>query len=148
MQYFIAYNMNKIQLFVNDSRILWFQLFLLKNEINMNFDFPDLTKTIVAVSSPTGKGRRAIVRFSGKESSKFGEIFAGNEFTEKLITKEKSAIITSLNHLDWRNIPVMILWMPAPKSYTREDVLELHLPASKSHPDKTPARGQWLIHPS
>ena len=83
--------------------------------------------TIVAVSSPAGRAARAIVRLSGPRSV---EIAAGlfrpdprALGTFRLL--DGAAALAALGEL-----PGRLYLMRAPRSYTREDVVELHLPGS------------------
>ncbi len=95
----------------------------------MQFDIPDLTQTIIAVSSPIGAGRSSIVRLSGKNACDFGTHLFGKVF-KKYINEEARIIgIENVDFEDLRGIEALIILMKAPKSYTKEDVLELHLPA-------------------
>ena len=84
-----------------------------------------LETTIVAVSSPPGPGARAVLRLSGPESAR--------------LVRESTRLETELDargvyrgrFLDGRGEqPLLLLWMPGPHSYTREDVAEFHLPGS------------------
>ena len=80
------------------------------------------TDTIAAIASPAGGAERAIVRISGPRA-------------EELVRAALGALPAPLargvhagRFRDARGSqPVALWWMPAPRSYTREDVAELHL---------------------
>jgi len=85
-----------------------------------------MADTIAAIASPPGGGLRGILRLSGPRSQEI----------------VRSIWVGAVPPLGRRGIhlgrirdrrgeqPAMLLWMPAPRSFTREDVAELHLPGS------------------
>jgi tRNA modification GTPase len=86
-----------------------------------------MSATIAAVSSPPGPGLRAVIRVSGPEAAR--------------LVRETARLTTPFDpgrraahrgrFLDGRGEqPLLLLWMPGPHSYTREDVAELHLPGA------------------
>ncbi|PAF41739.1 tRNA uridine-5-carboxymethylaminomethyl(34) synthesis GTPase MnmE [Helicobacter sp. 11S03491-1] len=78
-------------------------------------------RTIVAVSTPIGKGAMAIVRMSGEEALRITlEISHKKEFSPRYATL--SSIYNSSNELIDEAI---IIYFKAPYSYTREDVCEI-----------------------
>src|SRR5262245_5589276 len=86
-----------------------------------------LGATIAAISSPPGPGERGVIRISGplaraiiEASFRPGERF---DFARR-------GLATGRFHDGRGEQPAMLLWMPAPRSFTREDVAELHLPGS------------------
>jgi len=90
------------------------------------YQFKGLEDTIVAISTPTGQGGIGIVRMSGKEAVRV----AGKMFKTKKgssISKFKSYTV----HYGWivrKNEiidEVLLTIMRAPKSYTRENVVEI-----------------------
>ncbi|MFH1550610.1 MAG: tRNA uridine-5-carboxymethylaminomethyl(34) synthesis GTPase MnmE [Planctomycetota bacterium] len=87
--------------------------------------------TIVAVSSPPGPGAEAVVRMSGERSFEIAErIFkpAGKRNVPSgTFTVVKGAV--SLPRAGIR-VPALMYAMRAPATYTREDIVELHLPCS------------------
>lgn len=85
--------------------------------------------TICAIASPPGPGARGIVRLSGP----------GTRAIVRRMVREKVGAPPELGARalvegrldDGRGTqPVLVLWMPAPRSYTGEDVAELHVPGS------------------
>lgn len=77
--------------------------------------------TIVAQATPKGKGGIGIIRISGNQTSKIANIILGK------IPKPRYA--NYMNFLDLnKNIldKGIAIWFPKPKSFTGEDVLELH----------------------
>jgi tRNA modification GTPase len=85
--------------------------------------------TIVALASAPGAGARAVLRISGPDA---GAVVArtctaaGNA----TLPPAKRALISGSFHDGVGEQPLMLLWMPGPASYTREDVAELHLPGN------------------
>jgi tRNA modification GTPase len=91
----------------------------------------DLEDTIVAVSSPAGPAERAILRLSGPDAVAVGD---------RLFRPNGGATLS-----DWRTytaapgrmrltgppceVPATAYFMRAPRSYTRQDVVELHVGA-------------------
>ncbi len=90
----------------------------------MKFDFDD---TAAAISTPVGKGGISIVRMSGKESLLILEkVFkpAGN----KKVSEIESHTVT-YGHIfngDKNIDEVLVIVMLAPRTYTREDVVEIN----------------------
>jgi len=84
--------------------------------------------TIAAIASPPGAAARALIRISGSRT--------------RAIVRESCRAAAGALELGPRGgyaatlfdgvgeLPVLVLWMPAPASYTGEDVAELHLPGS------------------
>ena len=90
----------------------------------MNFN---LENTIAAISTPVGAGGIAIVRMSGKNAvSVLERVFipAGN----KSVYDIKSHTVTYGNIVDENRIidEVLVIVMLAPKTYTRENVVEIN----------------------
>ncbi len=90
--------------------------------------YPD--DTIVAISSPQGAAMRAIIRLSGPNALPVIEAFFEPDAGGDLRTG------FSAPSGRWRlpgekvSIPATLYVMRAPMSYTREDVMELHVPGS------------------
>lgn len=92
--------------------------------------------TIAAVASPPGGGARAVLRVSGPRAADLvrgafvadgapGDARDGEGFTPS------ARGITLGRFDDGRGTqPAMLVWMPGPGSYTREDVAEFHLVGS------------------
>jgi tRNA modification GTPase len=99
-----------------------------------------LTDTIVAVASPPGEGGRAIVRLSGERSfpilralSRGTRVRAKEAGDARSIEEpEPYTVVRGEVALPgWAvTLPVLLYLMPAPRSYTREDVAEIHLVGS------------------
>ena len=90
----------------------------------MEFDFDN---TIAAISTPVGAGGIAIVRMSGKASiSILEKVF--KPFGGKKVADLKSHTVTYGHIVDDEKIidEVLVIFMKGPKSYTREDVVEIN----------------------
>lgn len=78
--------------------------------------------TIAAVASPPGPAQRGVIRVSGPAA---GALLAA---TVRPVPPLGARGAFRGRFDDGRGTqPVLVLWMPGPASYTREDVLELHL---------------------
>ncbi len=100
----------------------------------------DLQDTIVAVSSPAGAAERAIVRLSGEKAIEIADqVFVpdtrvarsvamppGNRGLAHLPTYACAAGQVALPGAGF-SVPALMYLMRGPKSYTREDVVELHV---------------------
>lgn len=81
--------------------------------------------TIAAIASPPGASRRGVLRLSGPRCAEIvrwtcaGEV-GGLELAQRGVYRSTFSDGSGLQ-------PALILWMPAPRSFTREDVVELHL---------------------
>lgn len=89
------------------------------------------TDTIVAISSPAGYALRAVIRLSGPKAVEVvercfdpGEV--GDGWKDTYRTAEGRLVFSG----DDLFLPVRLYTMRAPRSYTCEDVIELHLPGS------------------
>jgi len=88
-------------------------------------------ETIVAVSTPAGRAARAVVRLSGADSLKcIGERFApdggGQDWSKTFrVTRGEFTLVG-----EGVRVPALLYVMRAPHSYTREDVVEVHVPGS------------------
>ncbi len=82
--------------------------------------------TIAAIASPPGPGARGIVRMSGPAAR---TIVRGMWCGEAPVLEARGVFLGRID--DGRGTqPVMCVWMPGPRSYTGEDVAELHVPGS------------------
>ena len=85
--------------------------------------------TIYALSSGPGISGVAVIRISGKETSRILKLL-----TKKDLPKPRVATIKKI--IDPNNLELIdegiILWFPGPKSYTGEDMAELHVHGSKA----------------
>ncbi len=84
--------------------------------------------TIVAISSPPGSGLRGIVRITGPDAWKFAADLL--ESPPDLAAMRASAPRSFNGVLHDPPLPVLILLFAGPKSFTGQDVAELHLPGS------------------
>ncbi|MEE8190954.1 MAG: tRNA uridine-5-carboxymethylaminomethyl(34) synthesis GTPase MnmE [Candidatus Scalindua sediminis] len=88
----------------------------------------DLENNILAISTPSGRSLRAIIRLSGKDVFTYLQnIFVPKDC--KRITHEKGFSTYQGNiyiEEEKISIPVYIYIMKAPNSYTREDIVEIH----------------------
>lgn len=80
--------------------------------------------TIAALSSPAGPARRAIVRLSGPRALAIGAALAGVE------PPRRRAAVRGRFAACGAEATAVLLAMPGPRSYTREDVAEVHLPGA------------------
>ncbi len=85
--------------------------------------------TIAAIASPSGPARRGIVRLSGSRSA---ELVRATVAGERPAFEPRAARALHDGFFDDGRgpQPVRVLWMRGPRSYTREDVAEFHLPGS------------------
>jgi len=84
--------------------------------------------TIAAIASPPGPGERGVLRLSGPRSAELvrATCSQGGALLENL---ERGAHDVRFD--DGRGTqPALLFWMPGPRSFTREDVAELHLPGA------------------
>jgi len=86
-------------------------------------------RTICAVASPPGAAPRGIVRISGARA---GELVARTcrplpGAPGDLLPPPRRGCARARFHDGVGEQPVLLLWMPGPRSFTREDVAELHL---------------------
>jgi tRNA modification GTPase len=85
--------------------------------------------TIYALSTGPGISGIAIVRVSGSETSKVIKLLTKNELpTPRVATLRKINKINTSELID----EGIILWFPAPQSYTGEDMAEFHVHGSKA----------------
>ncbi len=80
--------------------------------------------TIFAVASPPGAAERGILRLSGPDTFP-----AVNALLDAGVPRERGAWECSLALFGFP-VDVLVLGMPGPRSFTGEDVVELHLPGS------------------
>jgi len=91
-----------------------------------------VTDTIVAVSSPIGNSLKGIVRLSGSQAFSLMGKLAGKNIPNNSWSSYKLKLILPLKNTSTGiPLPVMLYLMPAPNSYTREDVVEIHTLGSK-----------------
>ena len=85
--------------------------------------------TIYALSSGPGISGIAVVRISGKETSKTIELLTG-----KSVPKPRAATLRKINKINTSELidEGIILWFPGPESYTGEDMAEFHIHGSKA----------------
>ncbi|MCA8958654.1 MAG: 50S ribosome-binding GTPase [Planctomycetes bacterium] len=81
-----------------------------------------LGDTIFAIASPPGAGARGIIRVSGPEAFDAARAVLGESLPRCRVAAEAHALV--LGH----RVACLALVMPGPRSYTGEDVVELHLP--------------------
>lgn len=86
--------------------------------------------TIAAISTPPGPARRGIVRVSGPGSAELVRATVRGE--QPRFEPERARLLARGHFHDGRGLqPVTLLWMRAPRSFTREDVAEFHLPGAE-----------------
>ncbi|MDB4153724.1 tRNA uridine-5-carboxymethylaminomethyl(34) synthesis GTPase MnmE [Candidatus Pelagibacter sp.] len=85
--------------------------------------------TIYSLSSGPGISGIAIIRVSGKETSKVLELL-----TNKSLPKPRVATLRKINKINTSELidEGLILWFPGPESYTGEDMAEIQVHGSKA----------------
>ena len=85
--------------------------------------------TIYALSTGPGISGIAVIRISGKETSKVIELLTG-----KSIPKPRVATLRKINKFNTSELidEGIILWFPGPESYTGEDMAEIQVHGSKA----------------
>ena len=85
--------------------------------------------TIYSLSSGPGISGIAIIRVSGKETSKVLELL-----TNKSLPKPRVATLRKINKINTSELidEGIILWFPGPESYTGEDMAEIHIHGGKA----------------
>lgn len=77
--------------------------------------------TIAAVATPPGRGAIAIIRISGREASSIARALTG------ALPGERQATLCSFRDADGEPVDQgLMLFFPGPRSFTGEDVVELH----------------------
>jgi len=85
--------------------------------------------TIYALSSGPGMAGVAVVRVSGKETSKVVKLITNDELpTPRVATLRKMNNINTNELID----EGLIIWFPGPESYTGEDLAEFHVHGSRA----------------
>ena len=85
--------------------------------------------TIAAIASPTGSGRRGIVRISGPEVAKIVAAsfqFDDNGSPQNLTDIKRAARLTGSIKLSHDLLPCTLLFWPDERSYTRQPSAEIH----------------------
>ena len=83
--------------------------------------------TIAAICSPPGGGARGVIRLSGPRSAALARATCRFEIEDALARR---GVFRARFDDGVGTQPALVLWMPGPHSYTREDVVEFHLPGS------------------
>jgi len=85
--------------------------------------------TIYALSSGPGTSGVAVIRISGKETSKVIKLLTGKEIPEP-----RMATLRKINNINTSELidEGIILWFPGPQSYTGEDMAEIHIHGGKA----------------
>ena len=85
--------------------------------------------TIFALSSGPGLSGIAVIRISGHETKKVLQCL-----TNKQVPKPRIATIRKINKIHSSELidEAIILWFPGPRSYTGEDMAEIHVHGSKA----------------
>lgn len=92
-------------------------------------------KTIVAPATATGNAAISIVRFSGDRSLNIAQSIWRGVVNKKIKPRELTLgwLIDNKSKID----QALLVYMPAPNSYTGEDVVEIHLHGSPAITQKT-----------
>jgi tRNA modification GTPase len=92
--------------------------------------FMNLDDTIVAVSSPVGAGERAILRLSGPRAIAMAdEVFHAGAPGVRLAEQPTFTARAGRLEVAGLSVPATVYLMRAPRSYTRQDVVEFHVGA-------------------
>jgi len=85
--------------------------------------------TIYALSTGPGISGIAIIRVSGEDTKKVIELL-----TNATLPNPRVATLRKINKIDTSELidEAIILWFPAPQSYTGEDMAEIHIHGSKA----------------
>ena len=85
--------------------------------------------TIFALSSGPGVSGVAIIRISGSQTSNILKML-----TNKDLPKPRMATLRKINNINTSELidEGIILWFPAPNSYTGEDMAEIHIHGGKA----------------
>ena len=87
-------------------------------------------RTIAAIATPPGPGRRGIVRVSGPLAGELVRAALRAGVPDFDAARERLLVRGRFD--DGRGTqPLVLLWMRAPRSFTREDVAEFHLPGAE-----------------
>jgi tRNA modification GTPase len=84
--------------------------------------------TIAAISSPPGAGARGVIRVSGPRAREL--VLATWSGTPHPPSLAQRGLHFGRFRDERGEQPLLLLWMPAPHSFTREDVAEMHLPGA------------------
>jgi tRNA modification GTPase len=84
-----------------------------------------MSATIAAIGTPPGAGQRGVIRISGPRSEDVVRAALGIEGALGARGARHGRLFDGVGRQ-----PALLLWMPAPHSYTREDTAELHLSGS------------------
>ncbi|HUR27980.1 MAG TPA: tRNA uridine-5-carboxymethylaminomethyl(34) synthesis GTPase MnmE, partial [Planctomycetota bacterium] len=84
--------------------------------------------TIAAISSPPGDGRRGLIRISGPRAKAI-TLACCRVSGNPLALEYRGAVRARLSDGTGEQ-PVVVLWMPAPASFTGEAVVAWHLPGA------------------
>jgi len=86
------------------------------------------TDTIIAPASAPGRAGVAVIRISGPGSADMLRGMTGGVSRETSLPEPRKAATRTLRDVDGGFLDeALVLWMPGPKSYTGEDVVELHV---------------------
>ena len=85
--------------------------------------------TIYALSSGPGISGVAVIRVSGKETSKVIKIITGEN-----LPAPRVATLRKMNNINTNELidEGLIIWFPGPQSYTGEDLVEFHVHGSRA----------------
>ena len=85
--------------------------------------------TIYALSSGPGIAGIAVVRVSGKDTSKVIKLITGED-----LPAPRVATLRKMNNINTKELidEGLIIWFPGPQSYTGEDLVEFHVHGSRA----------------
>ncbi len=86
-----------------------------------------MSSTIAAIASSAGAGRRAVLRVSGPRAARLGAECC-TDASGRPLKLDRRGAHEALFDDGVGALPCLAVWMPGPRSFTAEDVLELHLP--------------------
>ncbi|HEY4482337.1 MAG TPA: GTPase, partial [Candidatus Brocadiaceae bacterium] len=90
---------------------------------------PEIQDTIVAVSSPSGRSLQAIIKISGPEAIQcMKDFFIPTAHIDLEVVPTYTSIAGNIHIVEEGiNIPAVLYIMKQPYSYTKEDVVEIHI---------------------
>lgn len=83
--------------------------------------------TIVAVSSPPGAAPRGIVRLSGPDAVALAKVIFTTEHGHDLSSEPGNRRVSGQLKIEGQSLPATAWLFRTPKSYTRQDMVEIHM---------------------
>jgi tRNA modification GTPase len=87
----------------------------------------NLDDTIVAISSPPGASPRGIVRISGPDARRITARYFHADSGSSLVSTDEARVMSGRVTIGDASLPACAYLFNAPRSYTHQDIVELHL---------------------